>query len=45
MFSNTLEILEDLKKGKIILKPENRRFDEIKITEDDEFYIIGKIFV
>jgi len=33
------------KKGKIILKADNRKYEEIKIKQDDEFYIIGKIFV
>ena len=32
------------KRGKIILKAENRKIDDIQVTEEDDFYIIGKIF-
>ncbi|MFR8116928.1 MAG: helix-turn-helix domain-containing protein [Clostridia bacterium] len=32
-----------LKRGKIILKPENKSYDEIVVTKDDAFYIIGKV--
>ena len=31
------------KKGKIFLRPDNKNFDEIRVTEQDNFYIIGKI--
>lgn len=33
------------KKSKITLKTDNRKHDDIQITPDDDFYIIGKIFV
>ena len=33
------------KKNKIILKPENKNYDEITVDIDDDFYIIGKIFI
>lgn len=33
------------KKDQIILKADNNQYGEIKITENDEFFIIGKIFV
>lgn len=29
--------------GKIILKAENSEFSDIKINNDDEFYIVGKV--
>jgi len=32
-----------LRKEKIILKAENKDFDEIHVKDNDEFYIIGKI--
>lgn len=32
------------KKGKIILKADNKEIDEIHVSESDKFYIIGKIF-
>ena len=31
------------KKGNIVLKADNKDFDEIKITDSDKFFIIGKI--
>ncbi len=31
------------KKGKIILKADNKNFAEIRVSDDDNFYIIGKI--
>ena len=31
------------KKGRIFLRADNRNFDEIRVTENDNFYIIGKI--
>lgn len=31
------------KKGRIILKADNRKYDDIQITDNDTFYIIGKI--
>ena len=33
------------KKGKITLKPENKSYDQISIDFDDDFYIIGRVFV
>ena len=32
-----------LKRGKFVLKAENRAFPDITITDEDEFYIIGKV--
>lgn len=32
-----------VRKGKITLKPEDKSFDELQITDTDDFYIIGKI--
>ena len=32
-----------LKRGKYVLKAENRAFDDIVITDADKFYIIGKV--
>ena len=34
-----------VKKDRIILKSENKFFEEITIKNDDDFYIIGKVFV
>ena len=34
-----------LKNGKITLKADNSTYDDIKISNNDSFYIIGKIFV
>ncbi|MBE5820046.1 MAG: LexA family transcriptional regulator [Clostridiales bacterium] len=31
------------KKGQITLKPDNKEFEELKITNSDNFYIIGKV--
>ena len=31
------------KKGKIFLRPDNKNFDEIHVSDSDNFYIIGKI--
>ena len=31
------------KGGKIILKPENKNYDEITLKDSDKFYIIGKV--
>lgn len=31
------------KRGKIFLRADNRTFDEIRVTDNDKFYIIGKI--
>lgn len=31
------------RKGKIILKPDNKELEEIKVSPDDSFYIIGKV--
>ena len=31
--------------GKITLKANNEDFEDIKVTDNDTFYIIGKIFV
>lgn len=33
------------KKSKIILKADNRKYEDIQITSEDDFYIIGKIIV
>lgn len=33
------------KKSKIILKTDNKKCEDVQITSDDDFYIIGKIFV
>lgn len=33
------------KKARIILKPENRKYEETQITNEDDFYIIGKVIV
>ena len=33
------------KRGKITLKPDNKAYDEIVITKDDHFYIIGKALI
>ncbi len=32
------------RKGNISLKADNKNIEEIKVTEDDNFYIIGKIY-
>ncbi len=32
------------KKGKIVLKADNKTLDEIRVLDTDNFYIIGKIF-
>jgi len=34
-----------IKKDKIILKAENKFYEDILIKNDDDFYIIGKVFV
>lgn len=34
-----------IKKDKIILRSENRFYEDISIKNDDNFYIIGKVFV
>lgn len=31
------------KKGKIILRADNKNYDDISVSEDDTFYIIGKV--
>lgn len=31
------------KKGKIILRADNKNYDDISVNEDDTFYIIGKV--
>lgn len=33
------------KKSKITLKADNKKFEDIQVTTDDDFYIIGKIIV
>ena len=33
------------KKSKITLKADNRKFEDVQVTTDDDFYIIGKIIV
>ena len=33
------------KKGKITLKPDNKKYEDITISENDTFYIIGKVLV
>ncbi len=32
-----------IRRGKIILKPDNKDFDEIEVRDSDKFYIVGKI--
>jgi len=34
-----------IKKDKILLKSENKFFEDITIKNDDDFYILGKIFI
>ncbi len=34
-----------LKKGKIVLRADNKKFDDIAVSEDDTLYIIGKVCV
>lgn len=34
-----------IKKNKFILKAENRFYEDITISENDDFYIIGKVFI
>lgn len=33
------------KKAKMLLKADNKKYDDIQITVDDDFYIIGKVIV
>lgn len=32
-----------IKRGKIVLKPDNKTFEEIEVADTDKFYIIGKV--
>ena len=32
-----------IRRGKVILKPDNKEFEEIEIKDSDKFYIIGKV--
>lgn len=32
-----------IRKGKVVLKPDNKDFDEIEINDSDTFFIIGKV--
>ena len=34
-----------IKKGKITLRAENKEYDDINISDDDSFYIIGKVCI
>ena len=34
-----------LKKGKIILRPDNKKYDEIEVSDKDTLYIVGKVCV
>ncbi len=44
-YNNSVIIRKFLsKKGSITLKADNKEIPEIKVTEDDTFYIIGKVF-
>ena len=44
-FNNSIIIRKFLpKKGTITLKADNKEIPEIKVTESDNFYIIGKVF-
>ncbi len=33
------------KKGKIILRADNKKYDDIAVSADDSFYIIGKVCI
>lgn len=32
-----------IRRGKVVLKPDNKSFDEIELKDTDNFYIIGKV--
>ena len=32
-----------IRRGKIVLKPDNKEFEELEIKDADEFYIVGKV--
>jgi SOS-response transcriptional repressor LexA len=33
------------KRGKITLKAENKKFDDIEVSDSDSLYIIGKVLI